>query len=122
MNVEIFKITDGGVLKDERIILKVIVDDFLGSYAVFKTKKTGENTVSARTAKTFWFPDRQVKKGDLVVLYSKVGVSTERKNDDGTTTHFFYWQSTETIWNETDDAVVLLKMGQWDYKTLGGNK
>ena len=118
MNLEINKITDAGNLENERIIFKVLVDDELGFYGVFKTKKTGETTVSSSIKATYWFPDRQVKQGDYVVLYSKVGVNTEQKNKDGTTSHFFYWRMSSTIWNDLDDCVVLFKIDEWKYKSV----
>lgn len=118
MNIEINKITDAGSLENERIILKVLIDDELGFYGAFKTKKTGTTTVSSSIKATYWFPDRQVKKGDLVVLYSKSGVNTERKNKDGSTSHFFYWGLSSATWNNPEDSVVLFKIDEWEYKSV----
>lgn len=117
MHIEINKIVDPGVLEKERVVLKVLIDDELGFYGAFKSKKTGEKTISSKVTATFWFPDRYVKKGDIVVLYSKRGVNTERKNNDGTTSFFFYWGMNEPIWNKSEDSVVLFKIDEWQYKS-----
>ncbi len=118
MNIEINKITDAGSLEKERIIFNVLLDDELGFYGAFKTKKTGPTAVSSGIKATYWFPDRQVKKGDLVVLYSKSGVNTERNNKDGTTSHFFYWGMSDATWNDSEDSVVLFKIDEWKYKSV----
>lgn len=118
MNIEIKKIVDEKKIQKERVVLEVIADDFLGFYILFKTKETGEGKVSSKTKGTFWFPDIEIKKGDLVVLYSRAGINKARVNKDGTTTHFFYWQKKDTIWNESNDAIVLLKSSDWNYKSL----
>lgn len=117
MNMEISKIADSNDINKERIIFKVLLDEELGFYGVFKSKKTGEKTVSSKTTGSYWFPDRQIKKGDLVVLYSKVGINSEKKNNDGTTSHFFYWGETGPLWEKEVDAAVLFKIDEWKYKT-----
>ena len=116
MKINIQTIVDRGVLDKERVVFEVQEDDFLGGYLVLKTKKTGESTVSSITRGTYWFPDKDVKKGDLVVLYTKKGVNTEKKNTDGTTTHFYYWQKEEVLWGVDEDVVLLARLQDWDYK------
>ncbi len=116
MNIVINKIVDRSDLEKERIIFTVKEDDFLGAYLVFKSKKTGEKMVSSETKGTYWFPDKDVKKGDLIVLYSKKGINTEKKNTDGTTTYFFYWGSTNVLWNDSVDAAILLRLQEWNFR------
>ncbi len=118
MNIAINKTVDRGDLEKERIIFAVKDDDFLGAYLVFKSKKTGEKMVSSKTEATYWFPDKEVKKGDLVVLYTKVGINTEKKNTDGTTSFFFYWGLTDSLWNDSVDAVVLTRLQEWSFRIV----
>jgi hypothetical protein len=118
MNIKFRSIEDSENLDKERIIFSVVETDFLGTYVVFKSRKTGEKVVSSTVEKTYWFPDKDVKKGDLVVLYTKAGVNTETKNEDGTTTHFFYWQSSELLWSNPDAAVVLGTFLSYDFKIV----
>lgn len=115
MNIKKDKIINAGVISDERVSLEVLVDDKLGYYGIFKSKKIGEDSVSSAIKKTYWFPDRDVKKGDFVVLYSKVGVNTSKINTDGTTSHFFYWGMSEPLWSENDDAAILFRLDTWTF-------
>lgn len=118
MNIKLTSIKDNQNLDKERIIFSVVENDFLGTYIVFKSRKTGEKVVSSAVEKTYWFPDKDVKKGDLVVLYSKAGVNTETKNVDGTTTHFFYWRSSELLWSDPTAAVVFGPLLSYDFKIV----
>jgi hypothetical protein len=122
MNLKIRKVTDANSLDGERVAFAVNEDDFLGAYVVFKTKKVGEEQFSNKTEHTYWFPDREVKKGDLVVLYTKAGTNIERKNTDGTTTYFFYWYLDSPIWATTDDAIVLARLQDWEFQHVNDNK
>lgn len=122
MNIKIQQIADSKILDKERIIFEVLENDFLGAYLVLKSKQIGEKTVSNKTEGTYWFPDKNVSKGDLVVLYTKSGVNTERKNNDGTTTHFFYWFIDEAIWNSPEDTVILIATQEWNYKTVSNKE
>src|SRR3989344_1075083 len=120
MNFLIDKVIDSGKLASERVIFKAQNDDNIGFYGVFKTVEAGQATVSGKIRATHWFPDKDVKKGDLIVLYSKVGINTERKEADGSTVHFFYWGLTDAQWEKRDkgsDAVVLFKIDAWAHKT-----
>ena len=116
MNIKIIK-TLGNNLDEERVVFSVTEDDFLGSYIVFKTKKISEKTISSKVEEIYWFPDKEVKKGDLVVLYTKRGTNTEKKNTDGTTTHFYYWYLNNRLWNSSEDAAVLSRLENWDFKS-----
>lgn len=122
MNLAIQKIVTPGKLDTERVLFKVLAEEAIGFYGVFKTVETGENTVSSNVRKTYWFPDKDVKKGDLIVLYSKSGINTERKESDGSTVHFFYWGNNASQWEKREkasDAVVLFKIAEWGHKTIG---
>jgi len=121
MNLLIKKIVDPGNLVNERIILEVQNDDNIGFYGIFKTIETGEETVSNKIRATYWFLDKDIKKGDLVVLYSKIGINTERKETDGSTIHFFYWGLDIAQWQKREtekDAVVLFRIDEWIHKKI----
>src|SRR3989344_1166940 len=121
MNLVIQKIIAPGDLENERDVFEVRDDDEVGFYGVFKTIEVGENTVSGRVRNTYWFPNKSIKKGDLVVLYSRVGVNTEKKQADGSTVHFFYWLNETPQWEkrqEKRDAVVVFKIGAWAHEIV----
>lgn len=116
MNVKIRTIRDNGIANKERLVLQVLRDDDIGYYIVFDTTFTGEGAVSNKVRHSYWFPDKKVRARDLVVLYTKIGIQSEKQNRDGTTSHFFYWGLDKTIWNKKGDCAVLLEVKDWRAK------
>lgn len=113
MNVSIRKVADSSKHSDERLILDVLEDTDIGEYAVLDTTYTPSNSVSNKVRHCYWFPDKKVKKGDLVVLYTNPGTNTIQKNKDGSTTHFFHWGLKVSVWNNTGDCAVVLHISDW---------
>jgi len=74
---------------------------------------------TALSVNSYWFPDQNVKDGDKIVLYTKSGVSSQRANPNGSTTFFYYWGLSSTVFNNSSDTAALLKIEQWEYKTKG---
>jgi hypothetical protein len=89
MKLEIKYIKDRGTT-DERIVLVANEDCDIGKFFVFTTKKNADKIVYTNLKQPYWFPDKVVKKGDLVILYTKSGVSTFKENEGGNTSHFYY--------------------------------
>lgn len=117
--VKIQSITDAGVANKERIILTVLSSDNIGSYLVFSTKELEVGRISALPSNVYWFPDQEVRVGDLVVLYTGKGTPSQLINKDGTTSYFYHWGLDRTILNNNADSVALLKISQWEYKRRG---
>ncbi len=114
MKVKIRGIREPGNLEKERVVMEVLQDTDIGLYIVFATVAgRNENTVSSLVKRTFWFPDKQVKANDLVILYTKAGSSSDQKNEDATTSHFFYWGLSEPLWTSELDRVVLVETSSW---------
>ncbi len=99
MRLKIRGLREPGVLPKERLVLEAGQNDDLGSYAVFCTRLLGTGQVSSKVERTFWFPDKKVQSGDVVVLYTKKGAQHDRENEDKTTTHFFYWNLDAPLWD-----------------------
>lgn len=114
MKLRISSISERGNLEGERIALKANSDGDAGRYAVFKgiTKPTG--VASGNIANVYWFMDKQFKAGDFIVLYSKEGRRSEKKNDDGTTSYFFYWGLSLPIWT-AGATPVLVETATWSF-------
>lgn len=89
MKLEIKYIKDRGTT-DERVVLVANEDCDIGKYFVFTTKKNAEKIVYSNLKQPYWFPDKVVKKGDLVILYTKSGTSSFKENEGGNTSHFYY--------------------------------
>lgn len=113
MIIEVKYVKECGDLDKERIVLSVVKDGDVGRYAIFDTTYTKGGSVSNKVRFTYWFPDKNVKAGDLVVVYTKAGSSSEHQNKDGSTSHFFYWGLDRTVWNEDGDCAVIARIDSW---------
>jgi hypothetical protein len=107
---------NAGDLNKERAVLRAESDVNIGQFAVFRSlaSSTGSGATAGKKI-AYWFPDTQLKKGDLVVIYTKRGKSSEKKLDGGRTAHFFYWDSDETYWAEERYGLVVLKVETWRF-------
>ncbi len=116
MSVKIKAIRDSGIVGKERLVLQVLGDNDIGYYIVFDTTFFEDGRVSNKVRHSYWFPDKKVHAGDLVILYTKPGTQSESQNKDGSTSHFFYWGLAKTIWNKEGDCAVLLEARNWSVK------
>jgi len=114
MNVEISSIAKAGQLDGERIVLRVTEECDIGRFAVFRcfSSEKERNVQSGNVPNVFWFPDKKVAAKDYVVVYTKSGASSEKKNSDGTTSHFFYWRLDAPIWTD-GYTPVLVNTATW---------
>lgn len=113
MNIKIVGIKNRGNLKKERIIIKALSNLDLGYYIVFLTKMTGEKSFSSEPKKVFWFPDKEINKDDLIVLYSKKGKKSIKENESGNTTHFFYWNLENPVFEDDKSHAVVIEANGW---------
>jgi len=116
MKLEIKYVKDHGEIKSERIVLKVLSNTNIGTYIVSDTTYYSENEVSNELRHVFWIPDKEVERGDLVVVYTRSGKNKTVKNKSGNNTHFFYWGLSKTVWNKDGDAAILLSLSNWEFK------
>ena len=117
MKIQIKSYGDSGKLSDERIGFEVLADCDLKFYAVHNTYLSG-NGFYNRPKNTYWFGPLTVKAGDKVVLYTKNGTDSIKKETDGTTIYFFYWGLTNSILNKEKDGIVLAEMTGWQTKWI----
>ncbi len=118
MKLSIQYVKDHGDLKQERIVLKAATNVNVGNYMIADTTYLSEEEVSNKLRHTFWIPDQEVEKGDLVVIYTKKGNDTTKVNKSGNKTHFFYWGLGRTIWNINEDAAAIFTIGSWASKKV----
>lgn len=116
MNVEIRYIKNPGELENERLVLKVLKDCDIGRFLTFDTTYTEDGNVSNLVRHPYWFPDKYVKAGDFVVVYTKSGRQSEKTNNNRSTSHFFYRGLEKTIWNRRRDCAVVLEISDWKTK------
>jgi len=111
MKLEIKYIKDRGTT-DERVVLVANEDCDIGKYFVFTTRKNGEKIVYTALKQPYWFPDKVVKKGDLVILYTKTGSSSFKENKDGSSSHFYYRGISSPILTDNNFAL-LVEANTW---------
>jgi hypothetical protein len=112
MSLKITSIADRGDPKKERLVMRVLADTDVGEYVAFRT--IGDNALATTDVQdVFWFPDQPVRKGDYVVLYSRVGQYKTKALKAGSTSHFFYWGKAAPVWRTGIDVAVLLHVDKW---------
>lgn len=115
MKIVIKYIKDFGNPEKERVVLKVNAPTDIGQYVVAESVKVNENAISSEIKNQYWFPDQELKVGDLVVLYTKRGEKKSVLNKDGSTTYFFYW-GLENPLSSVEKSCVVLFETLWMYK------
>jgi len=121
MNVEIKLIRDHGILDDERLVLNVLKDCNIGYYIVFDSTYSSDGELTNLVRHSYWFPDEKVSEGDIVVLYTKKGNQSTKRNKSGNSSHFFYQGMDKTIWNQEKDCAVILEINSWQSKGYSNN-
>ena len=121
-------VKDAGDPREERIVLWAKPSGLmgvlnLGDFLIADTTYHDNETVSNKLRHVYWFPDYEVKPGDLVILYTREGDEFSSPNSDGTRSHFFYWGLGRPVWNEDSDSAVLIKIAEWSAaRVMGGTK
>jgi hypothetical protein len=116
--LELKRIRGRGDRHNERLIIKVIADTDIGDYLVLRTRSESTGP-SSGSVYAYWFPDKVVKAGDLVVLYTKTGMDSTRTSKGGSTSHFLYWgaKNNDSLWVD-DMAAVLLHAPDWEFQKV----
>ncbi|MBE0564912.1 MAG: hypothetical protein IH621_03075 [Krumholzibacteria bacterium] len=111
MNLRIVAIRESGVLTKERVVLRADSPTDTGHYILLRVLlQDGDPTTDVLG--TFWFPDKPIKPGDLIVLYTKHGTPGE-KSSGGGTAHFFYWGLSSPVWSENNVGATVLYAPEW---------
>lgn len=111
MKVKITGIREAGNFQKERIVIRVGSACNIGEFMLLQTGfKNG--SVNTGVYETFWFPDKPVRAGDYVVVYTKRGTSSEKPFNEATS-HFFYLGKSEPIWSRSERSAVLMHAPVW---------
>ena len=114
MDIEIMYIKDNGVIDKERVVLLVKENCDLGHYILATSQIMPEtNTFSSKISNVYWFPDREMKKGDKVIVYTKQGINNKKENEDQTTSYFFYWGMDTPLNSQNDNACIVVLNVSW---------
>lgn len=117
MKLELRSIVSAGEIANERLSLRALDDLDVGDYLVAQSGYVDDSPTTT-FYHTFWFPFKIIQKGDLVVVYTKVGNTTERVLDRGNKAHFYYLDLSTPIWTRPDRGAVLLFAPTWQSKRL----
>lgn len=115
MKVKIISLHNRGDFDKEYVLFRVLEDCDIGRYVLADSTYTSDGKVSNKLRHFYWFPDRAVKEGDLIALWTKSGESVITKNDSGTPVHRFFWELKTAIWNDDGDCAVLLEVNTWEF-------
>jgi hypothetical protein len=116
MKMQIKSFGDPGIISDERIGFEVVADCDLKFFAVLNTFLYENGGFFNKPKYAFWFAPLQVKAGDKIVLYTKSGIDSIKRENDGTTIYFFYWGLTNSILSKEREGVVLAEFNGWQTK------
>ncbi|ELE9015662.1 TPA: hypothetical protein ACJIWP_000455 [Enterobacter cloacae] len=111
MKIKISSIREAGNLQKERVVIRVESACDIGEFILLQTGFK-DGTVNSGIYETFWFPDKMVRAGDYVVVYTKKGTRSEKPFNEATS-HFFYMGNLEPIWNREERSAVLMHAPEW---------
>jgi hypothetical protein len=113
MKIKIRSVHGQGDYENEYVILDVVEDCDIGKYLLSDTTYTNDGKFSDKLRHLYWFPDKDVKTGDVVVVYTKAGKNSSTTNANGTPVHYFYWRLQKAVWNDDGDCAVLIEVKTW---------
>lgn len=99
MKIDIDCFMNLGSHEDERILFNVTEDCNLGSFLIAMSKKVSDTSISSKLENVFWLRDAELKRGDLVVVYttrSGNGMPVI-ENPSGSHTYFLFWNLPELL-------------------------
>lgn len=110
MKLKIVSVREQGDAKAEYLMLQALEDCNLSSYAVVDNTYDSNGAPSNKLRHTFFFPSKQVKKGDYISLHTKAGKNVLGETNNGNPVHQFFWGLATSVWNDTGDTVHLLEI------------
>jgi len=113
MSLEVKYIKARGT-QEERIVFVAKTNLDIGKYLVFTSKQLEGDQFSSSIKQPFWFPDKLVNKGDLIVLYTKVGSTSVKDNSEGTKSHFYYRNLSNPIFTDDKTIGILIESLDWN--------
>lgn len=114
MKLKIVSVHNHGDAEKEYVLLHATEDCDIGRYALADSTYTADDHVSNKLRHFYWFPDKKVKKGEYVALWTGKGTNTVTVRD-GVSVHTFYWGVGGAVWNDTGDCAVLLEIHTWQF-------
>ncbi len=112
MSLRLVSVLDRGVPNKERVLISVVRNVDLKYYVlVDATQVTGGVIPGSLSA--YWFPTKQVREGDTIVVYTGSGQANVSPQANGKTVHFYYWGRPQTVFTAPSRAAVLFEVQTW---------
>lgn len=96
-----------------------------GTYVIFEALKDLDigkyillDYTHHKIVHTFWFPDMQVKQGDLIYLHIVGKATSDGKVVPDGHTHILIWELPMTAINVTGECLVLVEASDWTFKEI----
>lgn len=113
MRLAIQGIQARGLPNKEMVHLRVWEDTDLQYYVLMDTTYVNPGNISNLVRHSFWFTAYWVRRGDHVFVFTGNGQPNSFKNQDGSTSHVFYWGLNRTIWNNLNDCAIIFELAGW---------
>lgn len=120
MKLRIDRIKGHGDEEQERVLLTVLEDCNLNRYMISDATFSSEGKMTNKHRHSKWFTNKEVKKGERVILYTRVGTDSKKKGDDGVVWHKVYWGLKTGVWNDDGDLAVLVRISNWETTPVKG--
>jgi hypothetical protein len=109
MDIKILRVN----VKNEYVVLKVINNCDLINYGIADKTFDDKEKKSNRLRHFYWFPKKEVKKNERIILHTKNGNPKTETTKDGVILHRFYWGLKSDVWNDGGDEAVLFNIAEW---------
>ena len=119
MRAEIVSIHNHGDFDKEYVLITVLEDCDIGRFVMADSTYAANGKVSNKLRHTHWFPDKQVKKGDWVSLWTKTGADITTTLN-GVPMHRFFWNLKTAVWNDEGDCAVPQELLSWQFFKANG--
>lgn len=113
MKLKLISISNHGDYNKEFVDLLATSDCQIGEHILADTTYKNENTVSNKLRHTYWFPNKEIKSGEYVRIFTGSGSAGTVISPNGSTIHKLYWGLKTAVWNDEGDSAVLMQIAEW---------
>lgn len=106
MKLQIYRIHSRGDSETECVVLGVIDDCNVQDYVLMDSSKHLNSLYLNTDRHNYWFPNVELKRGDVVFLWTCKGTNTAETKDGVTCLHL-YWGKSGTVWHNEGDVALL---------------
>ncbi|WP_066759902.1 hypothetical protein [Chryseobacterium glaciei] len=121
MKLQLTQIVDRGTHNSEKVLIDVVEDANLEYYIIRDTTFTN-GRISNKWVHVYEFLNQPVKKGDKVVLHTKIGNTIKKELGNGNTEYTYFWNLGNSVWNNDGDAALLYELNTWQILSVNNTK